>query len=613
MQPRGLALAGASCAAIATVLVLVRRHRRISFSSRWPFVTVGAARVEWWRLSATEVVNALQTKQVSATELVDCAIERIQQSDADVNAVIRLRVDAARARAAAIDAVPLGDAPGPLFGLPVLIKECHSIEGESCTHGSPVWRERVASSTNPIVRAIEAAGGIVLGVTNQPEHAAGSHTFNPVYGTTSNPHNLSKSAGGSSGGSTAALATGAAWLATGTDLGGSLRNPAAFCGVVGLRTSPGRVAMPTPGGGEWRGRWGLGLHSVSGPLARTVADAALLLDALTPALPPSASMQDSFESLHVAEGWEAFAMADLPPPPPGGYLAHVRDARAHAPRAVAWSVNLGGVLQAVDPAIAAVVQRAARLLASASGGALLQQAAPKNLGHAHSIFMTLRHSRLVDGVAGGPDATAVWLSEHGAATKPEVVWELQRGVANGWKARVAAAEHGRQEIERSFLLFFDAFDVLVCPCTLMPSFGKELRYPSKCALPAAATGGRAGGSWALSDYVEWMLPCTVVSLANLPAMSVPVGTARDGTPLGVQLVGKPGGEAALLAAAALLEAEIGAVGGAPRVPVDPVHVRPPPPSVEHDECASGQEWRWTGPRSAEEATAHLALAPKILP
>ena len=145
---------------------------------------------------------------------------------------------------------------------------------------------RLHALTSPLSE-LSCAKAIVLGITNMPQHAAGSHTFNDIFGTTSNPHDLTKSAGGSSGGSAAALAAGAAWLATGTDLGGSLRNPAAFCGIVGLRPSPGRCSAKQIRPTEWRGRWGVGLHSIQGPMARSVADLALLLDARACAGPRS--------------------------------------------------------------------------------------------------------------------------------------------------------------------------------------------------------------------------------------------------------------------------------------------------------------------------------------
>lgn len=616
------AILGASAMAIAAGVLLLKRRRLIT-SVRQLMNHTSVRQLmnkpaphDMWRLSATEVVEMLKAKRVSAVELVESALARIDAINPAINAVISVRADAARAQASRLDAMPHG-APGPLHGLPVLVKECHPVEGEPWTVGSPAYAARIASKSHVIVRDIEAAGGIIIGITNQPEHAAGSHTFNPVYGTTKNPYDLRASAGGSSGGSTAALAAGGAWLATGTDLGGSLRNPAAFCGTVGLRTSPGRVSMGPLGAGEWRGRWGLGLHSVAGPLARSVRDAALLLDVLTASTKAKAAAataakveEESFEAPYLADGWESFALPDLPPPPAEGYLAYVNAASAHKPNSVAWSVNLGGVLQAVHPSIAAAVERCAALLAAESGDALLQQAAPRNLGHAHNVFMTLRHCRMVDLVTGGPDQAASWLQAHGDLTKPEILWEIERALTPGWKGRVAAAEHARQEIERSFLSLFALFDVLVLPCTLMPAFDAELRYPARCVVPAADAGEtKPQGSWSLNDYAEWMLPCTVVSLSNLPAISVPAGfDDESGLPIGVQLVGRAGDEANLLAAAALLEK---ALGLSP-APIDPreagggaeqMKAAPPLPS--------SQRRVWSGPRTAEDAKRHLAKAPKV--
>ena len=261
------------CASAALVVVAFawKRRRTITFKEDVVALPVPCDK-EWWRLSAADVVDALREGRVSPEQLILCMMDRIA-STKEVNAVVTTCAERALARAAAF--AQAGGAPGPLHGLPVLVKDNHPIEGVRCTSGARQYADRIAAASHPIVLAIEASGGVVLGLSNTPEFAAGSHTFNDVFGTTLNPFDLSRTVGGSSGGSTAALAVGAAWLATGTDLGGSLRNPAACCGVVGLRPCPGRCPMPEPGPHVWEGTWGLGLHSVSGPLGRTVEDVAL--------------------------------------------------------------------------------------------------------------------------------------------------------------------------------------------------------------------------------------------------------------------------------------------------------------------------------------------------
>ena len=351
-----------------------------------------------------------------------------------------------------------------------------------------------------------------------PEHAAGSHTFNDVFGTTSNPHDLSRTAGGSSCGSAAALAVGAAWLATGNDLGGSLRNPAAFCGVVGLRPSPGRCSMSPPPPTAWRGRWGVGLHGVQGPLARSVCDLALLLDALAP-------LSDAPSP--VARHWQESCIPELPPPPRNGFLAHVRQAVAAAgegpsasdkvgaglPSQIAWSANLGGLLKGVHPEIAAAVQSSALLLAAScgEGWAAVKNAAPAGLSGAHEAFKPLRFSRNLDDVAGGPGKVSdEYIAAHGNTTKPEILWEFEQGKADGWQRRVAEAEHSRQEIEANFCRFLEVFDILVCPCTLMPPFDKSIRYPATYEPAPAAGAPKAHGRLEMPDSISWMLPGTGV-------------------------------------------------------------------------------------------------------
>ena len=331
---------------------------------------------ELWLISAVDLLQDLQSGRVTPEMLIDAAVQRIKATDSQVNAIATLCEERARERAAAFASA--GGAPGPLFGLPVLVKDNQPVAGLRCTEGATMYADRIATKSHPIVAAIEAAGGIVLGLTNMPEHAAGSHTFNPVFGTTFNPFDLTRTAGGSTGGGAAALACGSAWLATGNDLGGSLRNPAAFNNVVGLRPTPGRCAMPAPPATAWRGRWSIGLHSVQGPLGRTVEDVALLLDALAPrAYPivPDVTAVDvtavdvtavdvtamdvtavdvtaelkPVELVQPAANWEADACPELPHPPPRGFLHHVRYcALADAPRSVAFSVDLGGLLRGVD-------------------------------------------------------------------------------------------------------------------------------------------------------------------------------------------------------------------------------------------------------------------------
>jgi len=271
-------------------------------------------------------------------------------------------------------------------------------------------------------------------------------------------------------------------------------------------------------------------------------------------------------------------------------------------------------LRGVEPEVAEAVERAARLLAGASPSAELHNRCPGGLSRAAEVFRVLRALRNLHGITGGPDAAAKWVAENKGGTKPESIWELNLGMDANWKARVAEAEHLRQQIEASFVRYFSAFEVLVCPCALMLPFDKEIRYPSRYnpSAPSPSCGGSTadGPAVELDDYIEWMLPCTLISLTGLPAMSVPVGFSSSGLPLGVQLVGKPGGEAGLLAAGALLEraAAAAAPGAAAAAAATPGAMHAPP--VDPRRTADGAAHcpgRWDGPRTAAEAARHHGL------
>ena len=220
-------------------------------------------------LPATELAALVRSRQVSARELLDAHLARIEEVNGPLNAIITLDPDGARAAADAADAaLAAGEDVGPLHGLPVAHKDTHATGGMRTTWGSPLHAGNVPAHDELVVARLKAAGAIRVGKTNVPEFAAGSHTFNPLFGATHNPYRHGLSAGGSSGGAAAALAAGLVPLAEGSDMGGSLRNPAAFCNVVGLRPTPGRV--PT-----WPAPMGWSTLSVQGPMGRTVADVAL--------------------------------------------------------------------------------------------------------------------------------------------------------------------------------------------------------------------------------------------------------------------------------------------------------------------------------------------------
>ncbi|HET6519621.1 MAG TPA: amidase family protein, partial [Geminicoccaceae bacterium] len=381
------------------------------------------------RLSAREAVALLGRGEVSPLELIDAALARIEAIDPALNALPTLCVGRARAAARRImdgAGAERAGRPGWLAGLPVVIKDMSDVAGVRTTYGSPIFRDHVPARSSYEVERLEAAGAVVLAKSNTPEFAAGGNTFNEVFGVTRNPWDRARTCGGSSGGSAVALATGMAWLATGSDLGGSLRLPAAFCGVVGLRPSPGRVPQgPEPAPFQ--------TLSVAGPMARDVRDLALMLDAMVGF---DARDPRTFDPPEVPF---ACALEEAPPP-----------------RRVAFSADLGGITP-VDREVGAVCRRAADRLAAS--GIAVDEAAP-DLRPALEVFTVLRAELYAA-------ERAPLLEDHRARLKPEVVWNIERGLA------LTAGEIGRAERQRGVLLrrllaFFEAYDLLLCPAAIVP-------------------------------------------------------------------------------------------------------------------------------------------------
>src|SRR5262245_55555038 len=309
---------------------------------------------ELWRADACTIVDRLRRQELTPHDLLDALEQRITAVDPAVNALPTLCFERARRHADALIKKPVGER-GLLAGLPVAIKDLTDVAGVRTTYGSLIFKDHVPQRSDILVETLEARGGIVYAKSNTPEFGAGANTFNEVFGATRNPWNLSCSAAGSSGGAAVALATGTAWLAHGTDFGGSLRNPASFCGIVGMRPSIGRVAR-TPGAKVDR------TLSANGPMARTVEDLALMLDALAGEHPA-----------------DPLSLPALPTP----FLA---SARAPArPRRVAWSATLG--VTPVDPEIAAITAGAAQRFAEA--GVIVEEAHPDFTG-VHECFHVLR-------------------------------------------------------------------------------------------------------------------------------------------------------------------------------------------------------------------------------
>ena len=467
------------------------------------------------RRTACEVVELLARGEVAARELVEACRLRIEEVDGALNALPTLCVDRARERASEISAHARSgeDAAGWLGGLPVAVKDLNPVAGVRTTFGSAIFADHVPDESDYTVERLESNGAVIVAKSNTPEFGAGGTTFNDVFGITSNPWNTGRTCGGSSGGSCVAVATGQAWAASGSDFGGSLRIPASFCGVVGLRPTPG-VVPRGPATQPFSSLW------VDGPIARNVADCALMLDAM--------SGRDVRDPLSRTR-------------PVTSYLAKVRQEPVARPR-VACSSDLG--VTPVDPVVARAFSEA--IDAIAATGARIEEDCPDMTG-APAIFHTLRASWLA------ADMGAL-LDGHESEMKPELVWNIRKGMT------LSADEIGRAEVERGrlyrrFVEFFDRYDFLLTPATVVAPFDKDERFPE-------TIDGRR-----LETYLDWYAITYCVSLTACPAMSLPIGFTDDGLPVGMQIVGPPFSEVRLLTWAAQLESMLGISG---RLPIDPI-------------------------------------------
>ena len=461
-------------------------------------------------LTARQAVEHLRKGEVSPLELVDAAAARIEAVDEAVNALPTRCYDRARDHARRLMDLPPGDR-GLLAGLPFVVKDLVDVAGVRTTYGSPIYAKHVPKRSDIMVETLEARGGIVLAKSNTPEFGAGANTFNEVFGKTLNPWNRRLTCGGSSGGSAVALATGEAWLATGSDLGGSLRIPASFCSVVGLRPGPGRVATGPD-------QLPFGDLGVEGPMGRTVGDAALMLDAMT-----GAHREDP----------RAIPAPECP-------FVEAVDEPA-APRRVGFSRDLG--ITPVDGEVADICERAAGRFAEF--GATVEAACP-NFAGAEATMQTLRAARFAT-------SKATLLDNQRAQLKPEIVWNIEAGLALT-AAQTGAAERARGTLFRRVARFFRNHDLLLTPAVITPPFDVNTRYLTEL------------NGVAFDNYAAWLAITSVITLTSCPAISVPCGFTESGLPVGLQIVGPPRGEAAVLAAGALLEE---AVAIAPRLPIDP--------------------------------------------
>ncbi|MFF4607211.1 amidase [Streptomyces sp. NPDC001339] len=446
-------------------------------------------------LDATDLAARLRRRDLSAREVVQAHLDRIEQVNPAINAIVTLDPEGALTAAAAADERLARGAPvPPLHGLPIAFKDTHLTRGMRTTFGSPLFADHIPDEDELLVDRLQRAGAIRLGKTNVPEFAVGSHTFNPVFGTTRNPYDTTRSAGGSSGGAAAALAAGLQPLADGSDMGGSLRNPASFCNVVGLRPTPGRVPAH-PGRNLWD------TLAVPGPMGRTVADTALLLSAM--------AGPDPRCPLSLETPGEAFAVS-LDREPRGLRLA--------------WSPDLGGFAPC-DPDVLAVLEPQLSVLEEL--GCHIDAACPDLTG-ADETFRTLRaHSFDL--------AFGDLLDSDRQAFKPSLVRNIEQGRRLSVSDLITATTI-RSRLHLDAVGFFSRYDLLLAPVSQVTPFDAELEYPQ-------AVAGRA-----TETYLDWMRSAYLISVLGVPALSVPAGFTPDGLPVGLQFIGAPRADLAVLRA-----------------------------------------------------------------
>jgi amidase len=447
--------------------------------------------------SATAIRDLVLSRQMTAEEVIGASLERVAARNPALNAVVTLNPRALDEARAVDAAIARGEAP-LLCGLPVGIKDITPVAGLRTTYGSPVYADHVPDEDALVVSRLRAAGAVILGKTNCPEFAAGGNTFNAVFGRTKNPWDPTKSAGGSTGGGAAALATGMIALAEGTDLGGSLRIPASFCGVVGIRPSVGLVpTVPSD--------WLWDTLQVTGPMARTAADVALMLQAIAGPSPRS--------PLGVP-----FTGRDLPAAVAAGMPPGTR---------VVYAADPAGI--GVDADIESICRAAALALRETRAEV---EEIDLDLAFARPAFLALRGLWFVSQMYPR--------FEHRDRFGANVAGNITRGLETPLE-QVGAAEQARNRLWRICEALFTRADLIVTPCTAVPPFPVEQNYPETVA-------GKV-----METYIDWIAPTFIWSMTGLPVAAVPCGLDARGLPVGLQIIGPPAGEEQVLTLAAAVQ------------------------------------------------------------
>ena len=452
-----------------------------------------------WLWTATELAESIRTGDISAIEVTEAHLDRIQAVNDQVNAIVTLEPQLALDQAKQIDkARAKGQPLGPLAGVPMAHKDLTLTKGIRTTFGSRRFETFIPNKDAVIIERLKQAGAVSLGKTNTSEWGAGSQTFNSLYGTTRNPYDLTKTCGGSSGGAAATLAARMVPLCDGSDLGGSLRNPASFCNIVGFRTTAGRVPIvpsdnpddPLP---------------IAGPMARNIDDCALLLGVMAGVHPEA-------------------PLSDLPPlackPPIKPLTGEFK---------IALSADFGQQLP-VEPEVADLIEKQSRTLTDA--GFNVEPTCPElnDAGYAFHILRAAAFARRHgEGVRTRPEdykSTIIWNVEAGLGLQQEEI---------NW----ASAE--KLALQSRFLAFFETYDFLLTPTVQVLPFNAQIEYVTEI------------NGIEMQSYIDWMQSCSIISLTGFPALSLPLGFSRQGLPVGVQIIGKPHAETAVLQLAKTLE------------------------------------------------------------
>jgi amidase len=435
-------------------------------------------------MSAVEMARMIRSKKLSAREALAEHLKQIERVNPKVNAIVTLVADMAADAATKADEMQAHkENLGPLHGLPVAHKDLLETRGIRTTFGSPLFEHYIPTEDELVVERMRRAGAVIVGKTNTPEFGAGSQTFNSIFGLTRNPYDLTKTCGGSSGGSAVALACGLVPVADGTDTGGSLRNPAAFCNVVGFRPSIGRVPSP-------RAAFAWSTLNTAGCMGRSVADLALVLSTI--------AGPDPRAPLSLQEPGERFAR------PLGRSFKGAR---------VAWFKDLGGA--PFDPRVRAVVDSHRATFESL--GCIVEQAEP-DFAPAEIAFRILR-------AWNSASAHGAELRQQPSAFKDTLAGEIEDGLRLTG-ADLTRAETAHAQIWRRFQAFLDKYEYFILPTTQVPPFDINMPYPTQI------------NGVKFDSYIDWMKSCWYISITGNPAASVPGGFTPEGLPIGLQIVGR---------------------------------------------------------------------------